>query len=108
MKSSATSRYNNGRLRCGLVNIQFYFTDVGEDEGGIIFVPGQHKHLRTKTSPKRFFVALGSHKANMPPHEGFGMLELDDEAVYHPTVSAGDMILFVRSTLPASCTALPG
>ena len=29
------------------------------------------------------------------------MLELDDEAVYHPTVSAGDMILFVRSTLPA-------
>ena len=37
----------------------------------------------------------------MPPHEGFGMLELDDEAVYHPTVSAGDMILFVRSTLPS-------
>ena len=45
------------------------------------------------------FVHLGSHKANIPPHEGFGMLELDDEAVYHPTVSAGDMILFVRSTL---------
>ena len=45
--SHSPSRYNNGRLRCGLVNIQFYFTDVGEDEGGIIFVPGQHKHLRT-------------------------------------------------------------
>ena len=46
-RATRRSRYNNGRLRCGLVNIQFYFTDVGEDEGGIIFVPGQHKHLRT-------------------------------------------------------------
>ena len=35
--------YHNGRMRCGLINCQFYLSDVNPGDGGLCVVPGSHK-----------------------------------------------------------------
>lgn len=35
--------YNNGRFRCGQVNVLLALTDIGPGDGGTMVVPGSHK-----------------------------------------------------------------
>jgi hypothetical protein len=37
--------YNNGRLRCGMVNCQVYTTAVNPGDGGLVLVPGRYVRM---------------------------------------------------------------
>ena len=71
--------YQNGRMRCGLINCQFYMTDVNPGDGGLCVIPG-------------------SHKANYPCPEDIKLWEANREIVYHIPLSAGDMVIFNEAT----------
>ncbi len=72
-------KYQNGQMRCGLINCQYQLTDVGPDDGGLMVVPG-------------------SHKANFLCPEVIQSFEKDQEAVYHVPMKAGNLVIFNEAT----------
>ena len=103
--------YQNGRLRCGMVNLQVYTTDVGPGDGGLVLVPGSHKVRACLPLPHTLFgfrrftrfrlppeqcswvAALGG-QANLYPTDEMLELEEDSEITFSPVLSAGDAVLF--------------
>ena len=72
-------KYQNGQMRCGLINCQYQLTDVDPGDGGLMVVPG-------------------SHKANFPCPEAIQAYKEDQEAVYHVPMKAGDLVIFNEAT----------
>lgn len=72
-------RYQNGRMRCGLIVLQYYLKDVNPGDGGLCVVPG-------------------SHKANFPIPADIQMGEADQEIVYQIPIKAGDLVIFNEAT----------
>ena len=71
--------YQNGRMRCGLINCQFYMTDVNPGDGGLCVIPG-------------------SHKANLSCPDDILTLEANEEVVSQIPLSAGDLVIFNEAT----------
>ena len=68
--------FQNGRTQCESVNVAWQLGDVGEGEGGFVYVPG-------------------SHKARYPLPRGVELCTDDLGLVRHLTCSAGDVVLFM-------------
>tara|TARA_B110000438_G_scaffold288711_1_gene322484 strand:- start:1763 stop:2629 length:867 start_codon:yes stop_codon:yes gene_type:complete len=76
------SRYythHNGRMRCGLINCQFYLNDVHPGDGGLCVIPG-------------------SHKANYSCPQDIRLYQADEEIVYPIPLAAGDLVIFNEAT----------
>ena len=102
--------YQNGRLRCGMVNLQIYTTDVGPGDGGLVLVPGSHKvraclpsapmapRLSSASAASTASICVPSiahgRQANLYPTDEMLELEEDSEITYSPVLSAGDAVLF--------------
>jgi ectoine hydroxylase-related dioxygenase (phytanoyl-CoA dioxygenase family) len=71
--------YQNGRMRCGLINCQYQLADVNPGDGGLCVVPG-------------------SHKTNFPIPRDIARWEADQQIVYHVPMKAGDLVIFSEST----------
>jgi hypothetical protein len=72
--------YTNGRMRCGMVVLQFQLADVEEGDGGLCVIPG-------------------SHKANFSCPQEIRQWEENREVVYNIPAKAGDMIIFNEATI---------
>lgn len=72
--------YRNGRIRCGMVVLQYQLADVFEGDGGLCVVPG-------------------SHKANFSCPQKIREWEIDKKVVYNIPCKAGDLVIFSESTL---------
>ena len=72
-------QYQNGRMRCGLIVLQYYLRDVNPGDGGLCVVPG-------------------SHKANYPLPEDIQMGDAEQEIVYQIPAKAGDLVIFNEAT----------
>ena len=71
--------YQNGAMRCGLINCQYQLTDVNPGDGGLCVIPG-------------------SHKANFTLPDDISRYEADREIVYHVPMKAGDLVIFNEAT----------
>jgi ectoine hydroxylase-related dioxygenase (phytanoyl-CoA dioxygenase family) len=71
--------YQNGRMRCGLINCQYQLADVNPGDGGLCVVPG-------------------SHKTNFPMPREIAHWEADQQVVYHVPMKAGDLVIFSENT----------
>ena len=71
--------YQNGRMRCGLINCQYQLADVNPGDGGLCVVPG-------------------SHKTNFCIPREIAIGEEDQEIVYHVPMKAGDLVIFSENT----------
>ena len=71
--------YQNGMMQSGLTVVQFFISDVGEDDGGLTLVPG-------------------SHKADFLWPKEIRLYEADHQIYSHPTLQAGDAIIFNEAT----------
>jgi ectoine hydroxylase-related dioxygenase (phytanoyl-CoA dioxygenase family) len=71
--------YQNGRMRCGLINCQYQLADVNPGDGGLCVVPG-------------------SHKTNFPIPRDIARWEADQQIVYQVPMKAGDLVIFSEST----------
>jgi len=71
--------YQNGRMRCGLIVLQYSLTDVNPGDGGFCVIPG-------------------SHKGNFPAPDDIMTWEADQEVVFQPTLKAGDLVIFNEAT----------
>ena len=78
-------RFENGRMRNGLMSVSYSLTDTGPEDGGFACIPG-------------------SHKANFLCPLGVRRLEVDLEVVKHIALRAGDAVIFTEAlthgTLP--------
>ena len=72
--------YQNGTMRCGLINCQYQLNDVNPGDGGLCVIPG-------------------SHKANFACPDDILAWEADQEIVYHVPMQAGDMVIFNEATI---------
>lgn len=72
-------RYQNGRMRCGLIVLQYYLKDANPGDGGLCVIPG-------------------SHKGNFPMPEAIRTGEADQELVHQITAKAGDLVIFNEAT----------
>ena len=72
-------RYQNGRMRCGLIVLQYYLKDANPGDGGLCVVPG-------------------SHKANFPMPQAIKIGEADQEIVHQIVAQAGDLVIFNEAT----------
>ena len=77
-------RYENGRFRCGQVNILMALTDIGEGDGATMVIPGSHKS--NFPHPLAGDYAAGDRMDVLP----------GAEAVY---LKAGDAVMFVDSIM---------
>ena len=66
----------NGRAQCESVNVAWQLGDVGENDGGFVYVPG-------------------SHKARYPMPEDIELCTDDMGMVRHLPARAGDVVLFM-------------
>ena len=71
--------YHNGRMRCGLINCQFYLSNVNPGAGGLCVIPG-------------------SHKANYECPREVLLYEADQELVYSIPLKSGDLVIFNEAT----------
>ncbi|HET6381967.1 MAG TPA: phytanoyl-CoA dioxygenase family protein [Armatimonadota bacterium] len=71
--------YKNGRIRCGMVVLQFQLADINEGDGGFCCIPG-------------------SHKANFPTPTAIAEWTMDQDVVYNVPCKAGDLLVFNEST----------
>jgi hypothetical protein len=72
--------YHNGRMRCGLINCQFYLSDVNPGDGGLCVIPG-------------------SHKSNYPCPGDIRLYQADQQLVYPIPFTAGDLVIFNEATM---------
>lgn len=72
-------QYQNGRMRCGLIVLQYYLKDANPGDGGLCVVPG-------------------SHKANFPMPEAIRTGDADQEIVHQIVAKAGDLVIFNEAT----------
>ena len=79
LSGSRFYNYQNGRMRCGLINCQYQLADVNPGDGGLCVVPG-------------------SHKTNFPMPRDIAVGEADQEIVYHVPMKAGDLVIFSENT----------
>ena len=79
LSGSRFYHYQNGRMRCGLINCQYQLADVNPGDGGLCVVPG-------------------SHKTNYPIPRDIAIGETDQEIVYHVPMKAGDLVIFSENT----------
>ena len=77
--------YANGRMRCGMIALEYALTDAPAGAGGFCVIPGRHK-------------------MNFRPPKQVLECDLHREVVVQPPHSAGDLIIFneatVHGTLP--------
>src|SRR6185436_13400470 len=82
---TATYRFHNGRMRCGLTVVSWVLTDSRAGDGGFCCIPG-------------------SHKSNYPLPPAVARLEIDPGCVREVPLRAGSILLFtealVHGTLP--------
>ncbi|HZT43139.1 MAG TPA: phytanoyl-CoA dioxygenase family protein [Chthonomonadaceae bacterium] len=71
--------YKNGRMRCGIVVLQYQLADVNPGDGGFCCIPG-------------------SHKANYPCPREILEWEAEQDAVSHIPCKAGDLLIFNEAT----------
>ncbi|HLK59718.1 MAG TPA: phytanoyl-CoA dioxygenase family protein [Chthonomonadaceae bacterium] len=71
--------YKNGRMRCGMVVLQYQLADVNPGDGGFCCIPG-------------------SHKANYPCPREILEWEAEQDAVRHIPCKAGDLLIFNEAT----------
>ena len=71
--------YQNGTMRCGLINCQYQLNDVNPGDGGLCIIPG-------------------SHKANFKLPTDISGYEENQDIVYHVPMKAGDLVIFNEST----------
>jgi len=78
-------RFENGRMRNGLMSVSYTLTDTGSEDGGFACIPG-------------------SHKANYLCPLEVRRLELDLGCIQHIPLQAGDAVIFTEAlthgTLP--------
>ena len=67
--------YQNGAMRCGLINCQYQLNDVNPGDGGLCVIPG-------------------SHKANFTLPADISRYEADRDIVRHVPMMAGDLVIF--------------
>ena len=72
--------YTNGKMRCGMVVLQYQLVDVNEGDGGLCVIPG-------------------SHKANFPCPQEIRNWEVNPEVVHNVSAKAGDLIVFNEATI---------
>lgn len=72
-------KFQNGHMRCGLINCQYQLTDVNPGDGGLMLIPG-------------------SHKSNYACPEDICDFEADQEIVQHVPMRAGDLVIFNEAT----------
>ena len=72
--------YHNGRMRNGLINCQFYLSDVNPGDGGLCVIPG-------------------SHKSNYPCPSDIRLYQADQQLVYPIPLTAGDLVIFNEATM---------
>ena len=75
--------YTNGRMRCGLIVVQYTLADADPGDGGLCVVPG-------------------SHKSNFVCPREIAHWEQHREVVYQVPLKAGDMVIFSENTLHGS------
>ena len=71
--------YQNGAMRCGLINCQYQLNDVNPGDGGLCVIPG-------------------SHKANFTLPADISRYEADRQIVHHVPMKAGDLVIFNEAT----------
>ena len=71
--------YKNGRMRCGMVVLQYQLADVNPGDGGFCCIPG-------------------SHKANYPCPREILEWEVEQDAVRPIPCKAGDLLIFNEAT----------
>lgn len=71
--------YQNGTMRCGLINCQYQLNDVNPNDGGLCIIPG-------------------SHKANFHLPTDISSYEADQDIVQHIPMKAGDLVIFNEAT----------
>ena len=71
--------YQNGKMRCGLINCQYQLNDVNPGDGGLCIIPG-------------------SHKANFHLPNDISCYEADQDIVQHIPMKAGDLVIFNEAT----------
>ncbi len=76
---SRSYHYQNGAMRCGLINCQYQLSDVNPGDGGLCVIPG-------------------SHKANFTLPDEISRYEADQDIVYHVPMKAGDLVIFNEAT----------
>jgi len=76
--------YQNGRMRSGLTNCQFYLTDVNPGDGGLCVVPGSHK--------ANFHFPMDRGPSTLEDWETY------KDVVYHIPLKAGDLVIFNEAT----------
>jgi ectoine hydroxylase-related dioxygenase (phytanoyl-CoA dioxygenase family) len=72
-------KYQNGHMRCGLINCQYQLTDVNPGDGGLMLIPG-------------------SHKSNYACPDEICAFDADQEVVQHVPMRAGDLVIFNEAT----------
>ena len=72
--------FQSGRSRCSLLAVSVALSDVEEDDGGFVIVPG-------------------SHKANLPPPTSVLKNECGEDILRQPKLKAGDAIIFSEATM---------
>jgi hypothetical protein len=70
----------NGRMRAGMIVVEFVLTDHGPGDGGFACIPG-------------------SHKSDVQPPPGVLNGELEEDLIVQPVAYAGDVIIFNEATL---------
>ena len=73
-------RFENGRMKNGLVSVSYTLSDVGSADGGFVCIPG-------------------SHKANYLCPIEVRRLEVDLGCVEHVPMKAGDAVIFTEALL---------
>ena len=73
-------RCQNGRIHAGMVRVAFELTDIAEDDGATVFIPG-------------------SHKANFPMHQDHMSLEVGSRSPFLKSYScpAGSALFFTEN-----------
>ncbi len=73
-------RYQDGRIHAGMVRVAFELTDIAEDDGATVFIPG-------------------SHKANFPMHQNHMSLEAGSRSPFLKGYScpAGSALFFTEN-----------
>ena len=70
----------NGRMRAGMIVVEYVLTDHGPGDGGFACIPG-------------------SHKSDVRPPVGVLNGEVESDLIVQPVAKAGDVIIFNEATL---------
>lgn len=76
--------WRNGRPRCGLIVFTFVLEEAAPGAGGLVFVPGSHKHNMDLAGRDVFATILGGN--------------LSAWWVHQPALKPGDLLLFTEAT----------